>query len=130
MRRRAISLAVIATLLAPIQALASMGIGCDDVRATSACCCPTSRDSSERERDAPSSIDRTCCCDVQPASPTAPQSPSALAPSSVAVDDAATRVGAETPSPSQEGDAAPSASARGPPPPAASLYEQHIALLL
>lgn len=132
MRRAALTVAVIASLLVPFHALGSMGIGCDGVLAAGSCCCPTPPRSEVDDCDDGDSVptvEGVCCCEIQPvsassaapqvaATPTAPTAPAAGAP--VGEADAPT----EPPAPLSP------PTARAQPPPVGSLFAQHVALLL
>jgi hypothetical protein len=129
MRRIAISLAVIASLLAPVQALAAVGLGCEGVRPVSSCCCPLSARADEDAPPAPA-FEGVCCCEIQPVAPTARGEIASAPPSeSLAPARAAVELGTAEPPIAPRAVSSPE-HARPPPLPAGSLLSQHIALLL
>ncbi len=128
MRRIAATVALLATLVAPIHAAASAGMpGCDGVRASD-CCCPMPQGDEADERTGPA-VEGVCCCDVEPAAATSSSSPMSPPPASPAVVAAGAAEIADVQAACGAGEPLAYAPARGPPP-TGTLFSQAIALLL
>lgn len=128
MRRIAATLAVVATLVAPLHALAGVALACDGVRASDACCCPSAEADGGEEGDSDPAARGICCCDIEPAAPVS-AAPVASAPGGAAVERTNDESVRDVPAPESEDSARPQSGARAPPA-ASSLFAQNVSLLL